>query len=686
MKPELIKSGEMEFRPRARLLKLLGGELIRDEVMAVVELVKNAHDADASFVRLEMIDASNGSGEIRIVDDGCGMTFDQMRDHWMQPAGSSKRNGTRYTRSGRRMLGEKGVGRFASDRLGRHLELRTRSAISGEEVIAEFDWDAFDDDQKLLSEVRTTWRVRRMSADSTPGTELIIRDLRDSWNQRKFRKVSTRLQRLLNPLHQLDGFNIEITSNEFPDYSGTLRQQIIDQAPYRMSVRYDGNGELSVSYLDEPEIHVPWSGGPLTCGPARVVVRAFDLETNALARIGSPLEVRAWLRQWSGVSIYRDGFRVLPYGEPDDDWLRLDRRRVNNPVVHLSNNQVIGFVEISSDDNPGLRDQTNRGGIIHGREFEDLKRIVVHALQMVERERQLVRRRGLRRDQSPERGDDLLNPMDDMLGELAGLGKEIAGRQGARIRRIAKQLQHTMDVQSSIRERELKEYRRLAALGLSMANLGLVSRARIQEIHRQIERVELDRSRETSGRSSRHLAWLLREFSQHAAYIDTLIAGGSRTSRTLDLERELIAFQQNVRPILAETGASLVLNYPRGEVVRLNISPAILHHVLLILLRNTMDWAGSGKPPRMRIQYKHDQDGGPVTIVSDNGPGIPVELREKVFEPGFSTRENAAGMGLTVARDLLRGAGGDMLFRPPRGNAGIVAEVTFPNPRIRRAP
>lgn len=681
----MIKSGEMVFRPRARLLKLLGGELIRDEVMAVVELVKNAHDADASIVRLEMLDASTGNGEIRIIDDGCGMTFDQLRDHWMQPAGSSKRNGSRYTPSGRRMLGEKGVGRFASDRLGRHLELRTRSAVSGEEVIAEFDWDAFDDERKLLSEVQTSWRIQKMSGDSIPGTEIIIRDLRDSWSQKKFRKVSTRLQRLLNPLHQLGGFRIEISSNEFPDYSGTLRQQIIDDAPYRMTVRYDGNGTLFATYRDEGEVKIPWNGNPLACGPARVVIHAFDLETNALARIGSPMEVRAWLRQWSGVSVYRDGFRVLPYGEPDDDWLRLDRRRVNNPMVHLSNNQIIAFVEISSEENPGLRDQTNRGGMIHGREYEDLKRLAVHTLQMVESERQIVRRG---RPIGSAQSDDIDNPadpVDAICSELESLGKEIPGRRGSRLRGMVGQLRDVIDARVGAQGRELKEYRRLAALGLSMNSIGLVSRARIHELNRHIDGLEIDRSGEWKDPGAlSHLTWLLGQFREHASYVERLTTGGSRVSRTLDLKRELEAFEQNVQTILRETGSRLVIDYPREEVVRLGIAPSTLHHVLLILLRNTLDWAGSGNSARMKIRYRQSSDGAPVLLVSDNGPGIPPGLRQKVFEPGFSTRENASGMGLTIARELLREAGADLVLNPPKGRAGVIAEIRLARSRLSR--
>src|SRR4029077_2100250 len=90
-------------------------------------------------------------------------------------------------------------------------------------------------------------------------------------------------------------------------------------------------------------------------------------------------------------SIYRDGFRVWPYGEPHDDWLRLDQRRVNSPVEHLSNNQVIGFIDIGRDRNADLKDQTNREGLIHNQAFEDLRRLVYFVLQAIAAERQSIR-------------------------------------------------------------------------------------------------------------------------------------------------------------------------------------------------------------------------------------------------------------------------------------------------------
>ena len=131
------RSGVVEFRPRARLLKLIGSELISDDVLAVTELVKNAHDADASTVVVEFKGVTSAAGEIVVRDDGSGMDLDTLLGHWMQPAATSKaKPSSRFTRTGRRMLGEKGVGRFAADKLGGQLELISRRKGQRDEVVA----------------------------------------------------------------------------------------------------------------------------------------------------------------------------------------------------------------------------------------------------------------------------------------------------------------------------------------------------------------------------------------------------------------------------------------------------------------------------------------------------------------------------------------------------------------------
>ena len=288
-------------------------------------------------------------GTITVRDDGHGMSLDVLLRHWMEPAGTSKSlKDQKRTRKGRRVLGEKGVGRFAADKLAQHLELVSRGAGERTELRAVFDWDEFDTDSRMLSEVKNRWDMRVPSEISESGTVLRMSGLRTLWNERMFRRLCTRLTRLRSPFGEHDSFTIRIDSDEFPEYSGELRSDILDRAPYRIDAVFDGEQTIEINMNGSRSVEHLWNGhGDLRCGPVRVRLFAFDLETDAIACIGPRMEVRAWLKEWSGVSVYRDGFRVWPYGEPHDDWLRLDQRRVNNPVTRLSNNQVVGFVEIT---------------------------------------------------------------------------------------------------------------------------------------------------------------------------------------------------------------------------------------------------------------------------------------------------------------------------------------------------
>ncbi len=215
----------------------------------------------------------------------------------------------------------------------------------------------------MLSDVRSPWDLRKPEWLDKHGTILRLSGLRATWNERMFRRLSTRLSRLVSPFDAIGDFQIHIESDEFPDYAGPVTGGYLDVAPYSLEATFDGGETVSVRLDRGKAARHPWTGSePLVCGSVRVRLYAFDLETEALAKMGPRVDVRAWLREWSGVSVYRDGFRVWPYGEPHDDWLRLDQRRVNNPVVKLSNNQVVGFVEIAWRPEPRAAGPDEPGG------------------------------------------------------------------------------------------------------------------------------------------------------------------------------------------------------------------------------------------------------------------------------------------------------------------------------------
>ena len=204
----------------------------------------------------------------------------------------------------------------------------------------------------------------------------------------------------------------------------------------------------------------------MRCGPVTVELYAFDLESTSLARIGPNVEVRAWLREWSGVSIYRNGFRVWPFGEPHDDWLGLDQRRVNNPVVCLSNNQVRGFVEISRDDNPLLLDQTNREGLMHNPAFDDLRRLVLFLFVQLEAHRQTIRHPQANGKPAPRDTSG-----DQPLADLEQLAGSLPAQAAARVRKVSKNLEEFLARQAQAQARSLRDYAERAAAGQVLASL-----------------------------------------------------------------------------------------------------------------------------------------------------------------------------------------------------------------------
>jgi len=664
-----LQSGQVAFSPRARLLKLIGAELISDEVVAITELVKNAHDADASSVSIEFSGVTASGGEILIRDDGMGINLDTLLTRWMQPAGSAKgRAGTRYTSGGRRVLGEKGVGRFAADKLAARLELVSRTKREPLEIRMLFDWDEFDGDEKMLSDVRSRWELRKPEWLEAHGTVLRLSGLRARWTERMFHRLSTRLSRLVSPFSSDAKFGIRIESDEFPEYAGDVTGGYLDSAPYQVDAEFDGDGKVAVRINGGRALRRPWSGdAQLTCGPVRVRLYAFDLETEALAKIGPRTEVRAWLREWSGISLYRDAFRVWPYGEPSDDWLRLDQRRVNNPVVRLSNNQIVGFVEVSADKNPELRDQTNREGLIHNAAFADLQRFILSCMQLLEAERQSLRHPGgKKKDRRLARSsaDPELTSLPALLEKLA---EKVGAPAAADLHRAATKARSQLAAQEASRRRMLDGYADLAGLAQMATTMGKAVEITLADAHRRSTelRASITRHGTTDNHALREslaeLEHVLADAVARLSVVTCTPAGPGKRRRGLDLAAELDRIRDLLLPLLEQSRARLDIECEKGAVLRTEMRPESFATIVNALVRNSLEWASALRPPRLVISARQVAEGVEL-VFSDNGKGVAHAVERKLFEPGVSGHDGGAGMGLTIARNVVIGHGGTISF------------------------
>lgn len=704
---EVVKrSGSSPFRARARLIRLLGEELISDEVMAVVELVKNGYDADARRVRVVLegvTSRENGAGLIRIEDDGYGMDLQTILYSWMEPATHHKRakgsGGKVRTVRGRVQLGEKGVGRFAADKLGSELELVSRKAGAAEETVVQVGWQHYEHD-RYLDEVENSWFTREPLefAGGRHGTVLLIRKLRARSDTELVGRVHNGLMRLVTPFAGVSEFVIEVSSEEFPGISGRVINPLLATAPYRLTGLVDKQGMLSVEEegVGDREVDLRplcqgrfgLEGGGFReteCGPFRVSLNVWDLEPVNRNGTGVDQTRRAAVKACSGVSIYRDGFRVWPYGEKDDDWLELNQRRVNNPTLRVSNNQVIGFVEITHQDNPGLRDRTSREGLIDTGAFFDLKGLVVAALSVLETERFGRRRPGYTAFKKVVRVEE-----DEVLQSFARVRAVANDANGSQVTGVRGALQ---EVERLYRERMTEERERYNQVS-RLAGTGMAAEVLTDAFARDI------------AGARRLLSTLQGEVQNEGNValknlIETLAERMEAVSEKLDLMEPLYRPKANENaPVnmsgviydvvailgnrLEETGTRVVLAGTGGMEVRINRGH--LMQVLMILVENAvgvLKEAGTAGPTvEIRVV---DEPGWKGLAVSDNGPGVSEGIRKLIFQPYFSARQAGRGLGLHVARDILDGYNCtlDLVLRQDRPElTGACFEVRFDGRRV----
>jgi signal transduction histidine kinase len=672
---DTVAEGNGRIRPRARLLRTIGAELISSEVVAVIELARNCYDADATAVELVFDhpeDPERATLEIR--DDGHGITREVLLGPWLEPATNHKsRDGLGETAGerspgGRRRLGSKGVGRFAAQRLGDSLKLMTRAEGSITELSAWFEWRELEEG-KYLDEVRIPWREHHPTELEGHGTHLKISKLRNRWTPDRFEKLKLGLSRLLSPTIEGE-FKIQITVNgSIEDIKPAVELQ---DAMYTVHGTMDQAGSCILHYSDINgaeevwERTVLWPGDQAqACGPFTFRIGAWDLDSIPLRHFiqvtGKKLGIRDLkkaIRDHSGIALYRDGFRILPYGEPDNDWLRLDRRRVNNPTMRLSNNQILGTIQLTADENPLLSDQTNREGLVSNEAYSHLQDVVLELLGYLET-RRFAARRAMDVDWTAK-GSSL--PAFDGEGKagVESLLTSISMAGGADEERIEELRQAFEKAQEGSLD-AVRTYGGLTAAGrlaaVAFDHLG-------GPIRRIRDGFDLARDELAHASSVAEMSVVLENLDDALQKLDNLEKklGSLRPvlSETRGRRVQEIQIAEALSPVLDiyedafdRLGIALDRVLKPGITVRTNRE--IAGQVLAVLVDNALHWAQHGDTKSPIITVRANPKG---FTVSDTGPGVAEGIRGVIFEPHFTTRDGAHGLGLTLARDLLKGIGG----------------------------
>jgi anti-sigma regulatory factor (Ser/Thr protein kinase) len=345
--------GSLRLEPSAYLQRLIGRELVSNRYIALAELVKNAYDAGATEVTVTLFREKDAPPKLVVQDNGSGMSFEEFRRVWMMPGYSEK--GTpedglenaatqplpaRSSRPAggksevRALLGEKGIGRFAADKLAHRLTVITRTLREPDALRVTFNWDDFSDRRKKMSDIDIPFErvANHPFSRYGTGTRLELETLRESWELQDWRKLRRELQNLVTPFRQPKRFKIVANyvgeNSKSPSKhweSGEVRSLLETQDGYQYRFELTRGGVLRstikfpenvVKEARKQDKKLPPSEhrttGPTEFGPIR---GAFYYVEKLRALKGEELE--------PGVSLYRDGFRVEPYGRETDDWLEV---------------------------------------------------------------------------------------------------------------------------------------------------------------------------------------------------------------------------------------------------------------------------------------------------------------------------------------------------------------------------
>ena len=349
-------------------------------------MIKNSYDADAKKVELTFIDSLDVGGVLTISDDGVGMTKEQLINGFMRLASSDKIHYPLSPIYKRKRAGQKGIGRFAAQRLGKQLTIVTQTEDSKQALEVTINWDDFKNDQDLMFiGNKIEYKDRRPNKKS--GTKLIIKDLRDKWTEAQIKRVYRYASEILQPFPlakvklktEDPGFKLICNRKEgdLTEVIANDNTMFFEHALAEITGFVDEYGYIKIS-IESSKLNYSVKNVILNQNNPYKEIRNIFLKAYYFVYGASdiPFQIESFIREKAkelgGIRLYRNGFRVLPYGEISNDWLGLDasvRRRSILPTH--ANNNFFGFIEINGQDDK-FEELSSREGLLENKAFVEL--------------------------------------------------------------------------------------------------------------------------------------------------------------------------------------------------------------------------------------------------------------------------------------------------------------------------
>lgn len=742
------QSYEVNFIADVHLLKILGEHLIGSEKVGILELIKNAYDANATScdVYIEQVpglpdaaieDPKNAElpgPVITIIDNGNGMNRKTIEDGWLRPATRIKtsvkdrlnkgrkeadRRGTQAEYNslvkalkreygGRLPLGEKGVGRFATNRLGRYLILTTKTKDDPIEWSLSIDWDEFDagdDSPRDLNTVKLKLISQEPSRDygsTNSGTKLLIYGGRVGydWDDKKLLDIGHAIALLQSPSKSSPDTNfkvkfiapqlsvdIEIPTETAPapfeciaivDQEGMADIEIRLNPPESLKKPlpaevWSENLDLRQFVPDDNKKYWLSSDGQSklrspACGPFTLDIKAW-IRTQEWIDLPNWRELTYFLDEFGGIGLFRDGLSILPAQiSSKDDWLRLSRRHIKRGV-NISYYMMSGSLDLIQEKTLGLIDRTSREGMLETQAFEDLRELVRPIIFILEdrlkdtRKRYNLLKKGERISSSELNkrarvASQLVNRISknyDFSTDSIGL-IEILG-DTAKPEKIVAEISNTINELRG----EINDLRNQSDALIEAAGYGVAIAVAIHEIEKVTSNIFF-RIDKLGKKSTKFDEESYKQITQIRDSSRSLLNELKRLAplRVTRLERKRVFSVRD--SILAASGAfraslndlGITFHQPiKSNDFEIYGSFGACSQVFANLFDNALYWLRNDPNESQRIIVQINPDNKRV-IVADNGPGISEKMRPNLFELFFSLKNPPSGLGLYICKYYMR--------------------------------
>lgn len=703
------ENNTLKWRFDVSTFRLIGRELITDRITALFELVKNCYDANSTRVDVifENVSSINLNSKITIKDNGYGMEFGDIRDKWMVIGTSSKRKEPYSPEPfNRRCVGEKGIGRFAVDKLGDKVNIITKKIGANQKLNVEIDWNKYEtsfqqldkekQDEKIIlfTDIENKYQYEDSKMDEQ-GTTLIISGIREIWTESDINRLYKELTKIVSPFYPLNPpFDIYISSNEYPVYKEEtiVKVDTIQYASHSASIRFNKEKQIQEElYFDEVEGVIKKRAIPLQSFGA-VAMQLYYFNESAKRQYHTKYkndETRI-----DGVKIYRDGLITTPFAEfeahPDKkrDILGIDKRLWRDIFNRLSTRDIIGIVDITKEGNPQIIDATNRQDFVDNTEYRELKKFIINQIDVFSELRIYEREK-----KKANVADDLKKASEDVQDfvktiEVIEKNNPSLKQELSPLKKQAKQVDSAVKKGFSEHKKAEKDFLRKENIYLSLmslqdyaANMSHAVRTSLGKIK---DKAEFFKTHYPNSDLEEYFTLYAVEIYEEMTVLNKVInymlsyAGSNIPFDDFDVKKlieNLFAEYQfrfkneNIRPII-EIRDNFIIN----------ANKQFFADIFQNLIDNSIKALKEKKDKIIKCSG-YIEDDSFILFFSDNGIGIKELDRKKVFELYHTTtaEDGGAGLGLFIVKTRIEALKGtvevvDNEFLP----TGTTIKVTLP--------